>query len=84
MRFYIDQGAGMESRPYDAHRIASYVQGYGCTRVCLEPKYGWSNQPEIVCFDDTRNLQMYPEYAIFHNWLWENGLTIGLHWNEEV
>lgn len=80
MKFYIDQGAGMEARPYDLHKITSDLQDFGVQKSYLERKFGWPNQPWVVVFHDYRNLQMYPEYARFHEWLWENGLTIATHW----
>jgi hypothetical protein len=82
MRYYIDLGAGMEMRPYDVHAIVGYLQGFGGQRVCLERKFGSSNMPEVVCFDDYRNVSNYPECATLHEWLWNNGLTLHFHWKE--
>jgi hypothetical protein len=84
MRFYIDQRPDWQGKPYDTRKIAAHVKDmFGVDQVTVEEsKNEWCKEEGLVCFDCIYNVQNYPEHASFHNWLWENGLTVGIHWRE--
>jgi hypothetical protein len=88
MRFYIDQGAGMESRPYDTQEIKRFLKVRGAKNIREARKYGWSNMPKVVTFDMSAGhgqgiyMGLYqPNDGALYQWAWDNGLFIHAHWN---
>lgn len=84
MRFYIDRGAGCESRgAVDIPEVKRFLKVRGAKNIRTAQKYGWNNMPDVVTFDMPAHFYS-PDDGALKQWVWDNGLTIDVHWNERI
>ena len=48
---YVMNSSHFDYNPYNKEEYVKALESAGATEIIIENQYGWSNQPEVVCFD---------------------------------
>lgn len=54
--FFVKYSSWFDTHPYDKEKIAKAIKYSGGKNIGIENMYGWSNQPDVVVFDSTKNM----------------------------
>jgi len=54
-RYYVDNSSWFDTHPYNKNQIKNIVKKAGGKNVRFALKFGWSNQPQVVCFNTTKS-----------------------------
>jgi len=64
IRYYVDNSSWFDTHPYNKHKIKSIVEKAGGKNVRFALKFGWSNLPQVVCFNATEHTKNKIEKSV--------------------